>query len=183
MRSEPLLTIQYHSEACPGPLSNGHLRPASGPARRSPWRSAMTRATDIRRATEEDAEEIAAADPRPRPASPSACPRRCPRNVSASGYAGLGTRAPFTWPSMAASLWPSAGSTSARPSPRRACSASGCSGCTGAAGSPRPSPMSSSSSPGARLRRIRGRLPEGNEPALSFLSSIGAMVPLRTTPT
>ncbi|MBE7517899.1 MAG: GNAT family N-acetyltransferase [Thermoflexaceae bacterium] len=34
----------------------------------------------------------------------------------------------------------------------------------------------------ARLRgyrRIRGRLPEGNEPALSFLSSIGAMVPLR----
>ena len=28
-------------------------------------------------------------------------------------------------------------------------------------------------------RRIRGRLPEGNEPALSFLSSIGAMVPLR----
>lgn len=27
--------------------------------------------------------------------------------------------------------------------------------------------------------RIRGRLPEGNEPALSFLSSIGAMVPLR----
>jgi AcrR family transcriptional regulator len=29
------------------------------------------------------------------------------------------------------------------------------------------------------FRRIRGRLPEGNEPALSFLSSIGAMVPLR----
>ncbi len=28
-------------------------------------------------------------------------------------------------------------------------------------------------------RRIRGRLPEGNEAALSFLSSIGAMVPLR----
>ena len=28
-------------------------------------------------------------------------------------------------------------------------------------------------------RRIRGRLPAGNEPALSFLSSIGAMVPLR----
>lgn len=28
-------------------------------------------------------------------------------------------------------------------------------------------------------QRIRGRLPEGNEPALSFLSSIGAMVPLR----
>jgi ribosomal protein S18 acetylase RimI-like enzyme len=28
-------------------------------------------------------------------------------------------------------------------------------------------------------RRIRGRLPEGNDPALSFLSSIGAMVPLR----
>ncbi|MGI8927767.1 MAG: GNAT family N-acetyltransferase [Tepidiformaceae bacterium] len=28
-------------------------------------------------------------------------------------------------------------------------------------------------------RRIRGRLPEGNESALSFLSSIGAMVPLR----
>ena len=28
-------------------------------------------------------------------------------------------------------------------------------------------------------RRIRGRLPEGNEPALSFLSAIGAMVPLR----
>lgn len=28
-------------------------------------------------------------------------------------------------------------------------------------------------------RRVRGRLPEGNEPALSFLSSIGAMVPLR----
>jgi GNAT superfamily N-acetyltransferase len=28
-------------------------------------------------------------------------------------------------------------------------------------------------------KRIRGRLPEGNEPALSFLSSIGAMVPLR----
>jgi ribosomal protein S18 acetylase RimI-like enzyme len=28
-------------------------------------------------------------------------------------------------------------------------------------------------------RRIRGRLPENNEPALSFLSSIGAMVPLR----
>jgi len=28
-------------------------------------------------------------------------------------------------------------------------------------------------------RRIRGRLPEGNTPALSFLSSIGAMVPLR----
>lgn len=28
-------------------------------------------------------------------------------------------------------------------------------------------------------RRIRGRLPEGNEPALSFLSGIGAMVPLR----
>lgn len=29
------------------------------------------------------------------------------------------------------------------------------------------------------LRRIRGRLPEGNEPALSFLSAIGGMVPLR----
>jgi len=29
-------------------------------------------------------------------------------------------------------------------------------------------------------RRIRGRLPEDNEPALSFLSSIGAMVPLRS---
>jgi RimJ/RimL family protein N-acetyltransferase len=29
------------------------------------------------------------------------------------------------------------------------------------------------------FRRIRGRLPSGNEPALSFLSSIGAMVPLR----
>ncbi len=29
------------------------------------------------------------------------------------------------------------------------------------------------------FRRIRGRLPDGNEPALSFLSSIGAMVPLR----
>ena len=28
-------------------------------------------------------------------------------------------------------------------------------------------------------RRIRGRLPEGNEAALSFLSAIGAMVPLR----
>jgi GNAT superfamily N-acetyltransferase len=28
-------------------------------------------------------------------------------------------------------------------------------------------------------RRLRGRLPEGNEPALSFLSAIGAMVPLR----
>lgn len=28
-------------------------------------------------------------------------------------------------------------------------------------------------------RRIKGRLPEGNEPALSFLSAIGAMVPLR----
>jgi GNAT superfamily N-acetyltransferase len=28
-------------------------------------------------------------------------------------------------------------------------------------------------------RRLRGRLPEGNEPALSFLSGIGAMVPLR----
>ena len=28
-------------------------------------------------------------------------------------------------------------------------------------------------------KRIRGRLPEGNEPALSFLSGIGAMVPLR----
>jgi RimJ/RimL family protein N-acetyltransferase len=28
-------------------------------------------------------------------------------------------------------------------------------------------------------RKIRGRLPEGNEPALSFLSAIGAMVPLR----
>lgn len=28
-------------------------------------------------------------------------------------------------------------------------------------------------------RRIRGRLPDGNEPALSFLSSIGGMVPLR----
>lgn len=28
-------------------------------------------------------------------------------------------------------------------------------------------------------RRIRGRLPENNEPALSFLSAIGAMVPLR----
>jgi GNAT superfamily N-acetyltransferase len=29
------------------------------------------------------------------------------------------------------------------------------------------------------FKRIRGRLPQGNEPALSFLSSIGAMVPLR----
>ncbi|HEY4670134.1 MAG TPA: GNAT family N-acetyltransferase [Tepidiformaceae bacterium] len=29
------------------------------------------------------------------------------------------------------------------------------------------------------FRRIRGRLPDGNEAALSFLSSIGAMVPLR----
>lgn len=29
------------------------------------------------------------------------------------------------------------------------------------------------------LRRIRGRLPESNEPALSFLSAIGGMVPLR----
>ena len=29
------------------------------------------------------------------------------------------------------------------------------------------------------FRRIRGRLPDGNEPALSFLSAIGAMVPLR----
>ncbi len=28
-------------------------------------------------------------------------------------------------------------------------------------------------------RRIRGRLPDGNEPALSFLSAIGGMVPLR----
>jgi len=28
-------------------------------------------------------------------------------------------------------------------------------------------------------QRIRGRLPDGNEPALSFLSAIGAMVPLR----
>ena len=28
-------------------------------------------------------------------------------------------------------------------------------------------------------KRIRGRLPDGNEPALSFLSAIGAMVPLR----
>lgn len=28
-------------------------------------------------------------------------------------------------------------------------------------------------------KRVRGRLPEGNEPALSFLSAIGAMVPLR----
>ncbi|HEY5477200.1 MAG TPA: GNAT family N-acetyltransferase [Tepidiformaceae bacterium] len=28
-------------------------------------------------------------------------------------------------------------------------------------------------------RRIRGRLPDSNEPALSFLSGIGAMVPLR----
>jgi len=28
-------------------------------------------------------------------------------------------------------------------------------------------------------RRIRGRLPDGNDPALSFLSAIGAMVPLR----
>ena len=28
-------------------------------------------------------------------------------------------------------------------------------------------------------RRVRGRLPDGNEPALSFLSGIGAMVPLR----
>ncbi len=27
-------------------------------------------------------------------------------------------------------------------------------------------------------RRVRGRLPEGNEPALSFLSSIGALVPI-----
>lgn len=27
-------------------------------------------------------------------------------------------------------------------------------------------------------RRIRGRLPEGNEPALSFLSNIGALVPI-----
>ncbi|MFN0093309.1 MAG: glutamine-hydrolyzing carbamoyl-phosphate synthase small subunit [Dehalococcoidia bacterium] len=25
MRSEPLLTIQYHSEACPGPLDNGYI--------------------------------------------------------------------------------------------------------------------------------------------------------------
>lgn len=31
----------------------------------------------------------------------------------------------------------------------------------------------------AGYRRIRGRLPDNNEPALSFLSSIGAMVPLR----
>ncbi len=29
------------------------------------------------------------------------------------------------------------------------------------------------------FRRIRGRLPDGNEPALSFLSAIGGMVPLR----
>lgn len=28
-------------------------------------------------------------------------------------------------------------------------------------------------------RRIRGRLPDGNDPALSFLSSIGALVPMR----
>lgn len=28
-------------------------------------------------------------------------------------------------------------------------------------------------------RNIRGRLPEGNEPALSYLSAIGAMVPFR----
>lgn len=35
----------------------------------------------------------------------------------------------------------------------------------------------------AGYRRIRGRLPEGNEPALSFLSSIGAMVPLRNPDT
>ncbi len=27
-------------------------------------------------------------------------------------------------------------------------------------------------------RRIKGRLPEGNDPALSFLSSVGALVPL-----
>ena len=32
---------------------------------------------------------------------------------------------------------------------------------------------------GRGYRRIRGRLPDNNEPALSFLSSIGAMVPLR----
>jgi RimJ/RimL family protein N-acetyltransferase len=31
----------------------------------------------------------------------------------------------------------------------------------------------------AGYRRVRGRLPEGNEPALSFLSSLGALVPLR----
>ena len=29
------------------------------------------------------------------------------------------------------------------------------------------------------FRRIRGRLPDSNEPALSFLSAIGGMVPLR----
>jgi GNAT superfamily N-acetyltransferase len=28
-------------------------------------------------------------------------------------------------------------------------------------------------------RRVRGRLPEGNEPALSYLSSIGALVPMQ----
>ena len=28
-------------------------------------------------------------------------------------------------------------------------------------------------------RRVRGRLPEGNEPALSYLSSIGALVPMK----
>lgn len=33
------------------------------------------------------------------------------------------------------------------------------------------------------FRRIRGRLPEENEAALSFLSSIGAMVPLRNPDT
>ena len=32
-------------------------------------------------------------------------------------------------------------------------------------------------------RRIRGRLPEGNEPALSFLSAIGGMVPMRNPDT
>lgn len=31
----------------------------------------------------------------------------------------------------------------------------------------------------AGYKRIRGRLPENNEPALSFLSAIGALVPLR----
>jgi RimJ/RimL family protein N-acetyltransferase len=32
---------------------------------------------------------------------------------------------------------------------------------------------------GVGYRRIRGRLPEGNEPALSFLSAIGGLVPMR----
>jgi len=31
----------------------------------------------------------------------------------------------------------------------------------------------------AGYRRIRGRLPANNEPALSFLSGLGALVPLR----